>query len=97
MKQLTSQKLPDFLRPLFWSYRFEQLDAERHKQRIIINIINYGSWRAWQWLVSTYGKNELKQTISNLPRSEFRPGALRLIATLLDFDISQMQRVRSIN
>ena len=81
----TKQKLrlPEFFSPLLWSYDFSSIDAGRDKRRIIINTINYGQWKHWQWIVNYYGNREVKQFIENTPISEFRPRALRLISILL--------------
>ena len=76
-------KLPDFFRPLFWSYRFESIDPINNKKRVIINTINYGEWRHWQWIIKKYGKKEVKRVIKETPLTEFRPQALQLICLLL--------------
>jgi len=84
----TKQKLrlPEFFSPLLWSYDFSSIDLERDKKRIIINTINYGRWKHWQWIVSHYGNKEVKQFIENTPMSEFRPGALKLASILLGIE-----------
>jgi len=81
----TKQKLrlPEFFSPLLWSYDFSSIDVERDKQRIIINTINYGQWKHWQWIVNYYGEENIKQFIENTPISEFRPRALKLVSILL--------------
>ena len=76
--------LPSKLKPLFWSYHFSDLDVEEDKQRIVINVVNYGNWQDWQWLVLQYGKFQLKGIIESTPVSEFQPAALRLAQLLLD-------------
>ncbi|TSC95366.1 MAG: hypothetical protein Athens101410_616 [Parcubacteria group bacterium Athens1014_10] len=81
LKQKT--KLPEFFTSLFWSYKFSWLQLEKNKQRIIINTINYGSWKHWQWIIENYGEKEIKNIIENAPISEFRERALRLISLLL--------------
>lgn len=77
-------KLPKDFKYLFWSYNFSSIDPEKHRDRIIINTINYGQWRHWKWLIKTYGRENLKRTIENIPMSEFRQRALKLISFLLD-------------
>ena len=81
----TKQKLrlPEFFLPLLWAYDFSSIDAERDKKRIIINTINYGQWKHWQWIVGYYCDKEIKQFIENTPISEFRPRALKLVSILL--------------
>lgn len=79
----SSKSLPEFFRPLFWSYDFGKLDVEGDKPRIVINTINYGKWLHWQWLAKTYGREEVRRVIEDTPASEFRERALHLAALLL--------------
>lgn len=76
-------KLPKDFKPLLWSYNFAKIDAEKHKKEIIINSINYGDWRHWQWLIKTYGRGEVKKTIINIPSTAFFSRPLTLISLLL--------------
>ena len=76
-------KLPESFRYLMWSYKFDEIDSEEDKERIIVNTINYGQWFHLQWIVRHYGKEVLKNIITNLPASEFRPSALWLTSLLL--------------
>ena len=78
-----NSKLPSFFKPVLWSYDFSKIDPEENIERIIVNTINYGDWRHWQWIVNYYGKNKVKRIIENTPASEFRKGSLRLISLLL--------------
>ena len=77
------RKLPEYFKYLLWSYKFSLVDPEQDKERIIINTVNYGQWRHWQWLVNYYGKERLREIIENIPASEFRKEALKLISLLL--------------
>ena len=81
--EIKNLKLPSFFEPLFWSYDFSLVDAKKNKKRIIINTINYGKWKHWGWIVRFYGKDKLKEMIEEIPRTEFRPPALKLISLLL--------------
>jgi len=78
--------LPQNLKPLFWSYDFDKLGLERNKKLIIVQIINYGNWEEWQWLIKNYGVNEVKKCISEIAGSEFRPEALRLASLLIGIE-----------
>ncbi len=76
-------KLPLFFKSLLWSYRFPLINPKRDKKRIIINTINYGGWRHWVWIIKFYGKKEVKRIIQQIPKTEFRERALKLISLLL--------------
>ncbi|HBT81778.1 hypothetical protein A2757_03305 [Candidatus Giovannonibacteria bacterium RIFCSPHIGHO2_01_FULL_48_47] len=75
--------LPASLRPLFWSYEFEKLNLEKDGPLIIRQVINYGRWEDWKWLLKNYGRGKVKKTIQATPASGFRPQALKLITLLL--------------
>ncbi|MGC9031761.1 MAG: DUF6922 domain-containing protein [Minisyncoccia bacterium] len=77
-------KLPLFLKPLFWSYKFSSIDPKRDKRRVIINIINYGKWKHWLWMIKFYGRKTVKKIVEESPASEFRAPALKLICLLLN-------------
>ena len=84
MKKTKQTKLPEEFRHLMWSYEFSKIDVDEHKERIIINTINYGQWSHWQWIFHYYGKQQLKNIIQEIPESEFRNyRALRLISLIL--------------
>ena len=83
-KPKTKQKIPKDFKYLLWSYNFSLIDPQEDKERIIVNTINYGQWRHWQWIVKYYGKERLKKIIENIPASEFRKEALKLISLLLN-------------
>jgi len=76
-------KLPSFFKYLFWSYNFSLVDPVKSKKTVIVNTINYGKWKHWLWLVDFYGKDNLKKMIRDIPATEFRPPALKLISLLL--------------
>ncbi len=80
----TSKKIPKDLQPILWSYNLDLLDLERDKNRIVINIINYGKWKQWQWLVKQYSREEIRKIIKETPITEFRSRALKLISLLLN-------------
>jgi len=76
-------RLPSSFKPLFWSYHLPLIDPEKDKERVIVNTINYGNWEHWQWLFKHYGVKKIKKIIEEIPASEFRKRALKLIFLLL--------------
>lgn len=85
----SKEKIPDFFGSLLWSYRFPLLDPGRDARTVIVQTINYGEWRHWQWILRAYGKAAVKKIIKSIPASEFRPAAL-ILAKLI-FDIKKMK------
>lgn len=74
--------IPDFFKPLLWSYNFSKIDLERDKKVIIINTINYGDLRHWRWLFGYYGKEEIKKILESTPATELRSRVRRLVAVI---------------
>jgi len=81
--------LPDFFKPIMWSYNFDLLDIKNDSQRIIVNTINYGQWKHWEELVKIYGLKTIKEILQNLPTTEFRPSALKLASLI--FNVSDFK------
>lgn len=75
-------KLPDFFRPLFWSYDFSLIEPEQHKKIIIVNSINYGNLHHWKWLKQFYGSADIEATLQHVATTELRPRA-KLLAQIL--------------
>ena len=76
--------LPEYFKTVLWSSNFSEVDSEKHQRMIIVNSVNYGDWVHWQWLLKNYGKQKLREVIKEIPASEFRPGALKLMALLIE-------------
>jgi hypothetical protein len=79
--------LPEGFRPLFWSYRFEDLDPQEHKKTVIVQLINYGTLADWRWLVREYGPAEIRRVLESIPATEINPRT-RPLASLL-FSVSR--------
>ncbi|MDP2934009.1 MAG: hypothetical protein Q8N81_07860 [bacterium] len=80
---MNNQILPSFFKPLFWSYDFFLVDPKTNQRIILVNAVNYGDLKHWQWLLEFYGKPVLAGWIKTVPASEFRPAALKLFTLLL--------------
>lgn len=48
-------RLPDFLRPVFWSYRLEDVDPCAHAGFVVGQILEHGGWDAVRWANGYYG------------------------------------------
>ena len=83
MENLT---LPETFRSLLWSYDFSRIDPVRHKRTIIVQALNYGTLAQWRWLVESYGRRGIRDTVAHIPASEINPRSLRLASLLLGVD-----------
>jgi hypothetical protein len=57
--------LPTFVRPFLWSFDLQNIDLEKHKKRIITNVLNLGTKKATDWLFETYSKEDIKAVLVN--------------------------------
>lgn len=84
-------KVPGWFQKLYWWGNSLKIDSKRNQRVVVAQIINRGNLSQWGWLVRAYGKGELRELVRNIPASEFRPRALKLISLLLG--ISKMNYV----
>ena len=84
--------LPETLRPLLWSLRWQDLDVQEDKEDIIVNVINEGTLDQWRWLIDTYGKKGIKSVLSRRLASEFHPESRKLAQTF--FHIPEFRNAR---
>ncbi|MFH1180880.1 MAG: hypothetical protein V1705_00535 [bacterium] len=77
-----NKSLPDFFKPLLWSYNFSKINSENHKEAIIANAINYGDLKHWRWINKAYGRNAIVGVLKNMPATGLRPRALRLASII---------------
>lgn len=82
----SSVSLPDFFRPILWSYDIRRIDVARDRKAIIVQALNYGDLEHWRWLVHTYGKEEIRKVLAGLPMTEFRSRVRRLIILVFSID-----------
>ena len=84
-----NRSLPDFFKPLLWSYDFSEINLEEHKETIIVNAINYGDLKHWRWIIKNYGRDAVADILRKIPATELRPRVLRLasiIVSIKDFN-----------
>lgn len=83
VKNKDQQHLPEFFEPLFWDIHFSSVNPETDARRILERTINHGEWRHWLWIFRYYGKEKLRRMIHEIPETEFRKPALKLISLFL--------------
>lgn len=87
MDELKNRELPEFFKPLLWSYDFSKIDPKKDKKVIIINSINFGDMKHWKWLIEVYGKDNIRNLLEEIPVSEIRPHVRRLASLI--FSVGQ--------
>ncbi len=76
------KEIPDFHRFFWWIKNPNAIDLDENKRDVVLQMINYGGWQHWQWLVKRYGGEGIRETILEIPESAFIPSALKLIKLL---------------
>ncbi|MBI4117139.1 MAG: hypothetical protein HY451_00385 [Parcubacteria group bacterium] len=85
MSQKSSiSSLPEFFRPLLWSYDFDSLDLSKNKKTVILNTINYGDLKHWRWIINYYGKEEIKKVLETVPARQLRSRVRRLASLIFE-------------
>ena len=79
---MKNQKLPEYFKPILWSYSFSGIDVYRDKKTIITHAINYGDLRHWHWIADFYGKTKVAEVLRNTPNSEIRSRIVPLASLL---------------
>lgn len=78
--------LPEYFRPLLWSYDFSLINPQKSKRTIIVNTINYGDLKHWRWIVQFYGREEVRKTLIEIPATEISLRTRRLASLIFDID-----------
>ena len=68
--------LPQAVKVCLWSYDTTALDRDVHKQLIIVQVLNYGTFEAVEWLRETYSTDEIKNALAQSMRSEWSKKSL---------------------
>ena len=78
MNKKKIKNFPQFLRPFLWSYDLSRLDAEKHKNIIIKNILDFGTVQATNWLKENYSKSEIEEAIKLSIRLDWSKKSINL-------------------
>jgi hypothetical protein len=73
-----STQLPDFLRPFFWEYSFDELSWERDHDLITRRLLESGDWDSLRWLRSQIGDTGLADWLLAHTGAGLSPRQLRL-------------------
>jgi hypothetical protein len=58
-------RLPELLRPLFWSYHFEDLRLPDSKDLVMLHVLTYGDTKQRNWLRRRFAPEEIRRWISD--------------------------------
>lgn len=60
---MSEERLPEFLRPLFWDVNFDRLRVSGHERYIIERILEFGDDAAVRWMWRTFGPEAIAETV----------------------------------
>ena len=80
----TTHGLPESFRPLLWSLKWENLDINKDKDDIILAAVNEGTLAEWSWILHTYGKETIRETLGKRLATEFYPESRNLARVVFD-------------
>jgi hypothetical protein len=87
-----TRKPPEMFRPLLWYLKWDSVDINKDKEDIIVNTINEGSLKQWHWLIKTYGKRVVRNTLRKRLITEFHPESRNLAKVI--FGVSDFKHAR---
>jgi len=87
-----NQSLPIAFKPFFWDTVFSSLDIEKSKRTIIVKLLSYGSMEHWRWLNDHYGKEVIREVMTNVPVTEIRKPTAHLAQLLFDIKLNYAPR-----
>ncbi len=88
--------IPKKLQSALWSYDLRTLNQRRHKNLIITQVLNFGTWEQVQWLLKHYTRNDLRNAIKQPIRGIWRPDSLNYWMLVLDVKLPKSQIHRAI-
>jgi len=83
---------PEIFRPFLWWARWENVDIEEDKEDIILGAVNEGRLEHWKWIISTYGKEEIRKVLQKRLATEFHPESRNLAKII--FSIPKFRHAR---
>ena len=90
------KKIPKFVAPCLWSYNINHMDLQEDKQLIIMQVLNYGTWRNIKWLYSVYTEDDIKKVVTNPGRGLWFPKVLNFWETVLEIKIPKNKREKAL-
>ncbi|MBU1167722.1 hypothetical protein KKC60_04940 [Patescibacteria group bacterium] len=85
--------IPTFVRPFLWSYDVNKIDLEKHKDRIIVNVLKFGTPKATDWVRKQYSTDEIKSILKGPVAIELDPKSRAYWSLIYNVDIPKNKKV----
>lgn len=77
-------ELPQSVKATLWSYDTARLAVEKDKERIITNVLNFGTYEANKWLFATYPRDTIKEVVQHPRPGEWDKKSLNYWGIVFD-------------
>ncbi|MBM3701173.1 MAG: hypothetical protein FJW68_09725 [Actinobacteria bacterium] len=88
--------IPEYIAPCLWSYSIEDIDLKKDKEKIITQVLNYGSPERIKWLYSTYTEDDIKYVVLNPRRGMWFKKVLNFWEIMLEVKIPTDKKEKAI-
>lgn len=78
-----ADKLPKFLKPVFWSNNLDDLDLQKDKNYIVNQVLAYGGIPELRWLFKTYPLEVVKKVFIQSPAKIYRAATFNFVKEIL--------------
>ena len=86
---------PKIIRPFLWSSDIKKINLRADKKRIILNVLNFGTKPATDWLFNFYSRSEIKSAvISQGAKGELSAKSLNYWSLILNINSERLVRAR---
>ena len=89
-------KLPKYIAGCLWSYDRSTLNIKQDRELIITQVLNYGDWKAVQWLYATYSEDEIRKTVAHPRRGLWLKQVLNFWCLMLKIKLPRQVRERAV-
>ncbi len=86
------ESVPQYLFPLFWEYDPESIRLREHAHLVMARVMEWGNWRAMNWLGRVYSKQELVSFLSSRGRRILPPRELNYWALITGISDKERQK-----
>lgn len=79
-------KLPEYFRPIMWSWKFDEIDIAAMQATITMQALNYGELRHWKWVAETFGIQAIKKIFNKNKKTNMEKHNADLVSLLFHFN-----------
>jgi len=87
--------IPRIIRPFLWFNDLKKMDVDKDKDRIILNVLEYGNPKSTKWIFKKYKKEDIVNAIIKYgAKGQLSPKSLNYWKIMLDIDPKELNPSR---